>query len=134
MTPITTDDYFGKWKPTRARDVQNAKALLATITPLLEAAAKAGVVFTINPNTATLVSGEQYGGYRPPFCPIGAPESAHKTGEAIDIYDPLNALDTWLNDKVLEKYNLYREHPSATTHWCHLTTRRPGSGNRSFHP
>lgn len=134
MIAITVRDYFGKWQPTRARDVQNAKALLATITPLLEAADRAGVTFEINPHTATLVSGEQYGGYRPPFCPIGAPDSAHKTGEAIDIYDPHGKLDAWLTDATLEKYNLYREHPTKTELWCHLTTRAPSSHKRTFYP
>ncbi len=134
MIAINVKDYFGKWQPTRARDVQNAKELLATITPLLEAAERAGITFEINPHTATLVSGEQYGGYRPAFCPIGANNSAHKTGEAIDIYDPHGKLDAWLTNDRLEKYNLYREHPDDTNGWCHLTTRRPASGNRTFKP
>lgn len=134
MISITVRDYFGPHKPSAARHVPNARHLLAAVTALVEEARAAGITFTLNPATATLVSGQTWGGYRTQECPIGAPLSAHKTGEAVDVHDPLNALDNWLTDAKLEKHGLYREHPEATLGWCHLTTRAPGSGRRTFRP
>jgi hypothetical protein len=131
---ITIRDYFGSHGGYITRDVQNAKNLLAHIHPLLDAAAKAGVIPPMNPKTGTQISGEKWGGWRTQACPIGAPNSAHKTGEAIDIYDPENKLDAWLTDERLEKYDLYREHPEDTLGWCHLSTRAPRSGRRTFKP
>jgi hypothetical protein len=134
VIPVTIREYFGPHKCTESRHLFNAKALLAAVTPLLERARSDGVVFKMNPATGTLVSGTTFGGYRPQSCPIGAPQSAHKTGEAVDIYDPAGELDTWLDDEKLEKYGLYREHPEDTAGWCHLTTRSPKSGRRTFKP
>lgn len=88
----------------------------------------------INPRTHTYVAGETYGGFRPQDCPQGAPHSSHKQGQAVDIYDPDNALDNYVTDAILEAYGLYREAPSATLRWCHLSDRPPGSGKRTFQP
>lgn len=134
MISVSVEDYFRRHKPSAARHVPNARLLLAAVTPLVEAARAAGVDIKMNPATGTLVSGQTWGGYRTQACPIGAPASAHKTGEAVDIYDPVNMLDSWLDDAKLEKYGLYREHPDATPGWCHLTTRAPKSGRRTFVP
>ena len=131
---ITIREYFGPHKPDAARHVAQARELLAAVTPLLEAARGNGVELPVNPKTGTLVSGEMWGGYRTQACTIGALASAHKTGEAVDVYDPVGALDTWITDERLERYELYREHPEATLGWSHLSTRAPKSGSRTFRP
>lgn len=134
---ITLADYFGPWLDCRdATDErrENAQQLLEMVNPLLDAAAQAGVLLPINPSTGSQVSGATYGGFRPKSCPQGAEHSSHKDGEGVDVYDPQNQLDAWLTDEILDAYGLYREHPDATHTWCHLTTRAPRSGRRTFKP
>lgn len=76
-------------------------------------------------------------GYRPPYfnatVPNAAPNSKHMTGDAIDIADNDGLFDDWLTDEILEKYNLWREHPSQTKSWCHLQRVPPRSGKRTFY-
>lgn len=88
----------------------------------------------INPKTDTIISGTKEGGFRLQNCKQGAKRSSHKTGEGIDIYDPNGAIDKWINDSILENCELYREHPSYTSTWCHLSTRPPRSKRRTFRP
>jgi len=66
----------------------------------------------------------------------GSSKSAHKTAQAIDITDHGEHLDKWLDKypDALIKYDLYREDPSATINWCHLSTRKPLSARRTFKP
>lgn len=64
----------------------------------------------------------------------GAKKSAHMTGEGVDLADNDGRLDAWLTDELLEVHDLYREHQDSTPTWCHLQTRRPGSGHRTFFP
>ena len=134
---ITVSQYFGPWldhpDATHAR-VDAAEKLLSKVNALLVAAEHAGVVVPINPLTESQVTGVQYGGFRPQSCTQGAPQSSHKVGRGVDVYDPQNRLDAWLNDDILEAYELYREHPDSTERWVHLTDRAPGSGNRTFYP
>lgn len=77
-------------------------------------------------------------GYRPYSYNVtvmnAKPNSKHQTGHAVDIDDDNEAIDAWLTDEILEKYELYREHPSATPSWCHLQDVPPGSGKRTFYP
>lgn len=134
---ITVADVIGPWRnsPDLTEErLEHITDLVPAVNALLARAAQAGVKLPINPKTKTQVSGEQYGGFRPQTCTIGAPLSAHKIGMAIDIYDPENKLDEWITDDVLRTVGLYREAPRATPVWCHLTTRRPRSGNRTFMP
>lgn len=134
---LTMAAYAGKWlaHPDFTKPYQNnAATLIKNVSLLLNAAERAGVVIPTNPATGSQVSGEQYGGFRPQACPIGAPQSAHKTGMAVDVYDPENKLDAWINDGILTQYQLYREAPESTPGWCHLTTRPPRSGRRTFKP
>jgi hypothetical protein len=134
---ITIDDYFGRWNAHPDATVerrQNAERLLKKVNALLEAAVTGGVHLLINHDTGTHVSGQTLGGFRPQSCTIGAPNSAHKQGRAVDVYDPIGELDGWINDTVLEQFGLYREAPPATAGWCHLTDRAPGSGKRTFFP
>lgn len=136
---ITIEQYFGKWADhpdaTPERKA-SAVALLETVNALFDAAADDpdGPELRINPKTDTQVSGTQYGGFRPKNCPEGSAHSSHKEGRGVDVYDPSNQLDDWLDDAKLERFGLYREHPSKTPHWCHLTDRAPGSGKRTFMP
>lgn len=136
---ITIAQYFGRWfnhpDATPERKANAAKLLKACST--LEALAVLdGVKFYDNPTTECRQAGEEYGGFRPQSCPIGAPRSAHKEGLAVDLFDPKNEIDAWCmaNLDKLEQCGIYIEHPDATPTWSHWTTRAPGSGNRVFHP
>lgn len=120
------------WNAAR---VDNAIALLLRVNALIaHLETVMGIVFRVNPGTGTCVSGKTFGGFRPQDCPQGAPTSSHKDGAGVDLYDPDNKIDDALDDALLEKFHLYREHPSATARWCHLTTRAPRSGRRTFLP
>lgn len=100
----------------------------------------------IDPDTGNEISGSHGGdgdgGFRLPSSKTGAPNSSHKQACGVDDSDQDNAFDTWLDqfetgdggNTMLEKHGLYREAPSATPTWCHLTTRAPGSGRRTFQP
>lgn len=134
---ITVADYFGQFLDHHdALDIynQNADDLLDKINALLYAYERDGRKVPINPNTGTQISGTSFGGFRPQSCPQGAPDSSHKIGKGVDVYDPQGKLDAWLNDDILAAFGLYREHPDATDTWCHLTTRAPHSGHRTFFP
>lgn len=136
MVTITSKDYFGKWDDVATHEhTVRALDLLTHVNNLLDAfTSETGNEVPVNPATGSQVSGQQYGGFRPKYCPIGAVNSAHKTGEAVDVYDPDNSLDIWLDDEVLEQFKLYREAPTDTDGWCHLTTRAPASKRRTFLP
>lgn len=63
-------------------------------------------------------------------------KSAHLTGEAIDISDPKQELQSWIlaNIDILEAAGLWCEDFSATPNWVHFQIRPPKSGNRFFKP
>ena len=133
---IDLEDYFGRFlhhPDATPERVHNADVLLLAVNALLEDAVAHGVSLLLNPKTSTYVGGEIYGGFRPQSCSIGAPNSAHKTGEAVDVYDA-SGLDKWITDEDLEAHGLYREHPDHTAGWLHVTTRAPRSGRRTFIP
>lgn len=143
--PITIEEYFGPWINHADATVakrENAQALLGRVNSLLLEAVGAGVEVETNPATHSHVSGQAYGGFRPQACPQGAPDSSHKTGEGVDVFDPIDALDDWIShfdtenggNTKLEECGLYREHPDDTRRWCHLTTRAPKSKRRTFKP
>lgn len=145
---ISLDDYFGKWKSVATEAHRaNAISLLSAVNALHDELIARGLTFPYNPKTNTLISGTEYGGYRPADCPQGAPTSSHKEGRGIDIYDPYRLItpllyDDYLvcrsigkeSDCLLAKYNLYMEHPDSTSGWCHLTDRAPKSKRRVFYP
>lgn len=58
----------------------------------------------------------------------------HESANAVDVADPLNELDAWLDDDKLASYGLYREAPEATKGWVHLQNIPPGSHRRTFNP
>ncbi len=130
---ITIEQYFQNF-PHEIEHHRNALDLLEKVNRMLEHAIVDGINLQENPVTKSYISGSQYGGYRPENCPIGAKGSAHKIGKAVDIYDPENLLDGWLNDGKLEKFGLYREHPDYTKGWLHAGTKSPASGKRTFIP
>lgn len=140
MTDILTiADYVGKhaespdWTPERQAA---AEILLDRVQALADEMMGQGIYFPVNPYTGSRVSGKTFGGFRPQDCPEGAPSSGHKQGQAVDLYDPNGDLDGYIdaNQSILERHDLYREAASATEGWCHLSTRRPGSGRRTFFP
>lgn len=135
---ITFEQYFGPWidhpdaTPERK---ENARAMLVKVNGLLiYIQAQHGYAPPVNPVTGSQISGQTYGGFRPQDCPQGAPGSSHKEGRAPDVYDPMDKLDSIIDDSLLEKFGLYREHPDSTPGWCHLTDRAPKSGHRTFYP
>jgi len=132
---ITKSDYFIGRAHTNEHDKQ-AEMLLFSVNNLLADAAKNGVRLFLNPATGTFISGKTEGGFRLPDCCQGAQNSSHKEAKGVDVFDPNNELDDWLtrNPSKLVEFNLYREHQSATEKWCHLTTRAPKSGRRTFLP
>lgn len=134
---ISVEDYFKAYADNPGITpviYTNAEEMLGAVNALLAQAESEGVELVIDRVTGTLVGGEKNGGWRPQSCTIGAPNSAHKQGRAVDVYDPEGALDAWVNDAVLETYGLYREAPASTNGWCHLTDRAPASGHRTFQP
>jgi len=142
---LTLQNYFGRWinhPDATAERKLNAVKLIAQVNRFVAEAQQSGIMFHENINTESIVSGNEYGGFRPQSCPQGAANSSHKEGAGVDIFDPENKLDQWIDqfedgqrgNSVLEKFGLYREAPESTLHWCHLTTRAPDSGHRTFLP
>jgi len=135
---ITLEQLFGaKMQHPNATPerVANGIELLTRVSELLE---YLEYVPPICPNTGTQISGSKGGsgdgGFRLQTSGTGAKKSSHKEGQAVDIYDPRGVLDDLLSDEILDNHDLYREHPDDTPGWCHLTTRAPRSGRRTFHP
>lgn len=134
---ITVADYIRPYMGHRGitpEHIENAKDLLVRVDALLTELVEAGTVdLEVNQATGSLVSGWKNGGWRPQECPEGAPNSSHKNGQGVDVYDPDGDIDSAINDELLAKHGLYREHPAQTRRWCHLTTRPPRSGRRTFY-
>lgn len=137
MMTITAEHYFKAYAdhPEITDEIRaNAETLLGRVDLLLDECVSMGWEPTINPATGTYISGQDNGGWRPQACPIGAPSSSHKTGSGVDVADGDGELDKLITDELLTRHGLYREHPESTPGWCHLTTRAPKSGRRTFYP
>lgn len=144
---ITTPQYF-QGKPHGEGHRRAAEDLLVRRNRLrrewMEATGREAC--PVDLDTGTEVSGSRGGtgdgGFRLTTASTGRTLSSHKEARGVDDYDPDNAFDTWLDtfetgaghNSKLEEYGLYREHPDSTPGWCHLTTRPPGSGRRTFWP
>ncbi len=140
---INSAEYFGLKIHTQAQD-DAAVELLERVNTML--ADELGWTFPKDPDTGSAISGSRNGagdgGFRLPTATTGSPTSSHKEAKAVDVYDPENRIDEWLDgfehgdgdNSMLAKHGLYREHPSATPGWCHLSTRAPRSGRRTFNP
>ena len=115
----------------------NGLDLLYKVNRLLADYVTKGNVLRVSPKTGCLISGNKDGdgGMRLQSSKTGSPNSAHKQGMAVDLYDH-GDLDKWIdeNPDVLIKYDLYREASVSTPGWCHLSTRKPMSGKRTFSP
>jgi len=141
---IYVAEYFRK--PHSWEQEERAGGLLANVEALRQEAEREGVARSLDPDTGCEISGSKGGdgdgGFRTPGSDTGVPGSAHRSGEAVDVYDPENKLDTWLDtfetgdggNTKLSVYGLFREAPDSTPGWCHLQTRAPGSGKRTFQP
>ena len=142
---ITAFQYFAK--PHTQAQKDRATDLLSRVEALeQEFYAETGIGPDIDSDTGCEISGAKSGdgdgGFRLPSSKTGAPNSSHKEAGGVDRYDPENHRDSWLDkyetgdggNSMLEKHGLYREHPDSTPGWCHLTTRAPGSGRRTFYP
>lgn len=143
---ITITEYFGV-KPHSKEQESIAADLIERRNRLREEWARAtGKECPIDPDTGTEISGSRDGagdgGFRLETATTGRPGSPHKQACGIDDYDPGNELDDWLDlfegengaNPKLEEHGLYRERPGETPGWCHLQTRRPPSGRRTFIP
>ena len=135
---ITLQEYFSD-KPHPTEYNLNALTLLYRVNNLIAAyTTDTGKLPQINPITGSQVSGSKGGdgGFRLPTSTTGSSKSAHKQGMAIDLVDHDQHLDKWLDAKpdALIKYDLYREASASTPNWCHLSTRKPLSGKRTFSP
>lgn len=144
---ITSEQYFGK--PHSTQHFADAVDLLQRVNRLGDEAQAVGAfTWSVDPDTGSQISGraggDGDGGFRTPSATTGDSSSSHRQGKGVDVYDPHNRLDAWLesfeaNDgsganRKLEEHGLYREDPKATHTWCHLTTRPPHSGKRTFQP
>lgn len=148
---ITAAQYFAG-KPHTPAHEEAADDLLTRVNALIDEAVLLGRFTRRNcPNTGTEISGSHVpvgehasgdGGFRLQNATTGKGLSSHKEAKGVDDYDAKNELDTWLDEfedgaggnSKLEEYGLYREAPDSTEHWCHLTTRAPHSGHRTFQP
>ena len=134
---ITLQDYFND-KPHPTEYNLNALTLLYRVNDLIAAfVTDTRTILQNNPATGNQISGNKNGdgGFRLQTSTTGSSKSAHKQAKAVDIYDH-GELDKWLdeNPDVLIKYDLYREASASTPNWCHLSTRKPLSGKRTFKP
>ena len=131
---ITVAEYFGH-KPHTPEHEAAATELLNRVEKLC---ATVAWDFPLDPDTGTSISGSRGGagdgGFRLPTATTGAAMSSHKEAKAVDVVDPDNELDNLITDALLTAYELYREAPKSTLGWCHLTTRAPKSGRRTFPP
>lgn len=138
---IMLEQYFGSkinHPDATPERKQNAVALLSKVNRMLDDAYDEGVKLGNDPDTGTQISGAKGGagdgGFRLSTSSTGRPGSTHKEGLGIDIFDFNEALDNWLTNPKLEAYGLYREAPEATKGWCHLQSRPPRSGARTYYP
>jgi hypothetical protein len=135
---ITQEQYFAA-KPHDGVDEGNADDLLTRVNALIDQFVLEGGGSRMKcPNTGTEISGSKSGhgdgGFRLATATTGKANSSHKQAKGVDVYDPYDTFDAWLTDEKLEQHGLYREHPSTTPTWTHLTTRAPESGHRTFWP
>ena len=134
---ISMADYLGRYAADADTAVRIAAGdLLVSVNELLDVAHAEGVPLYENPATDNMVSGTQNGGYRPHYVRVGAPESKHRTGHAVDVFDPRRELAAWCIQNVarLVECGLAMENPRWTPTWVHLQDLLPASGRQVFIP
>lgn len=136
---ITLAQYLGPYAnhPDATREVKtNAEGMLDKVSDVLQAAQADGVALNVNPRTGSYVAGEGNGGLRPAASTVGAPQSKHKTGHAVDVYDPNRELASWVwaNKDIVERAGLHIERPEWTPSWVHFQDVAPASGVFAFVP
>ena len=136
---ILLEEYFNdKIGSASVEQKDSAQILLVYVNGLLNEYVKdTQRQLPINPKTGNCISGQLNGdgGFRLQDSVTGSKLSSHKEAKGIDIYDPTEGqLDEWITDTILARHYLFREHPSHTPRWTHLSTRKPPSGRRSFYP
>jgi len=134
---ITLADFY------KGRDVTYA----AELTPEIRANA-AITVDRVNQLLAAFYASQPDGsyrtvnsGWRPPeinASTVGAAKfSRHMTGQACDLSDDDERLDSWCLGEgraSLVRIGLWQESPQSTPRWCHVQIVAPASGNRVFIP
>jgi len=124
---ISKTQYLGtyaKSKDLTPARLANLDRLLTNVNRLMQFCQSHGIDFKVNPKTGSQISGETNGGFRPQNCPVGAASSAHKICLAVDLYDPVGEIDTFLmvNSEAQElarELGFYFEHPQHTVGWSH---------------
>lgn len=142
---ISNQHYFQK--PHSPEQEKSASDLLASVNAICHEAQAAGAFdFFNDPDTGCPISGraggDGDGGFRTPGTRTGALGSAHRRACGVDVYDPGDKLDMWLDqfetdnggNSKLEAYGVYRESPKKTPGWVHLQSDAPVSGKRTFDP
>jgi hypothetical protein len=124
---FTVEEYLNghaKWEDLNLGLQENIVALLTILDKLREQYGKPFIISS---------------GYRPEEYNAkigGASNSAHITGQAIDIRDSGKELQTWLieNTHLIVEYDLYIEKFKFTPTWAHIQIRPTKSGRRFFRP
>lgn len=135
---ITLDDFY------KGRDIAYASEL----TPEIRANAQI-TVDRVNQLLAAFYASQSEGayrtvnsGWRPPEVNAStsgaAKNSKHMTGQACDLSDDDEMLDSWCltaeGRAALVRIGLWQESPASTPRWCHVQIVAPASGNRVFIP
>lgn len=143
---ITDSDYFKGHPELRTPELEaRADGLLLPVNALRAEAQAGGVVFHINPHTGTYISGNGNGGIRPTDSTVGAVDSNHKRGRALDQTDPTRLFASWCMAHVdrLRDHGIYMEDPRWTvtiedgivvSAWVHWQDVPPRSGKIIYIP
>jgi hypothetical protein len=136
---INTGEYFGPYlQDSSVTPVILARSadLLTRVNYVYGLAHLAGCELPDNPSTGSGVSGSGHGGFRSPLCTVGAINSLHRTGEAVDRYDPSRKFASWCmaHQDILVDQGLWMESPQWTVSWVHLQSQPPRSGLRVYRP
>jgi len=139
MTPLTLQAYLGPYdNESITPQVRAAGGMLVSmVNDVLAVAEQDGVPLFIDPDTLSHIGGSGNGGVRPPNGLVGAKNSAHKRGRAVDIYDPNRELARWVlrNIDRLKTLGIEAvENPRWTPSWLHLQDEPLASGNFVFIP
>lgn len=136
---ITLQDYWKGRDKEYLEDftieiVISSNTLLERVNLLLTYIKKDGIVLKTK-NNSIVSSGWRPKSYNNTI-KNSSKTSKHITGNAVDIYDPDQQIDTWClnNLQRLEECMLWLEDPSNTPNWCHLQSLPPNSGKRVFKP